>query len=63
MKAFLVDYDFRGLHKKLKLKIVDYGYVRGCSKRPMTQIGLFKILGVAQNKLVAGTSTRCSEVG
>jgi hypothetical protein len=59
-ESFFVIYDFRKLHKKSELKI-EYG--RGCSKRPMTQIGLFKILGVAQNKLVAGTSTRCSEVG
>jgi hypothetical protein len=46
MKAFLVAYDFRGLHKKLKLKIVDYGYVRGCSKRPATQIWSLEILGI-----------------
>jgi hypothetical protein len=32
MKASLVAYDFRGIHKKSKLKIVKYGYVRGCQK-------------------------------
>ena len=53
---FFVIYDFRKLHKKLELKIIEYGYVRGCPKKPMIQIGFFKILGVAQNKLVAGRS-------
>jgi hypothetical protein len=28
MKASLVAYDGRELHKKLKLKIIKYGYVR-----------------------------------
>jgi hypothetical protein len=32
MKASLVAYDFRELHNKSKLKIVKYGYVRGCPK-------------------------------
>jgi hypothetical protein len=32
MKASLVAYDFRELHKKKKLKIVKYGYVRGFPK-------------------------------
>jgi hypothetical protein len=32
MKAFLVAYDFRELQKKTELKIVNYGYVRGCPK-------------------------------
>jgi hypothetical protein len=32
MKAFLVDYDFRELHKKQEINIVKYGYVRGCPK-------------------------------
>jgi hypothetical protein len=32
MKASLVTYDFRELHKKSGLKIVKYGYVRGCPK-------------------------------
>jgi hypothetical protein len=32
MKAFLVAYDFRELHNKSKLKIIRYGYVRGCPK-------------------------------
>jgi hypothetical protein len=46
MKASLVAYDGRELHKKLELKIIKYGYVRGCPNRPMTQIGSLKILGV-----------------
>jgi hypothetical protein len=28
----LVAYDFRELHKKSKIEIVKYGYVRGCPK-------------------------------
>jgi hypothetical protein len=32
MKASLVAYDFRELHKKLELNIVKYGYVKGCPK-------------------------------
>jgi hypothetical protein len=32
MKASLVDYDFRKLHKLLELVIVKYRYVRGCLK-------------------------------
>jgi hypothetical protein len=32
MKASLVAYDFRELHKKSKIKIINYGYVRGCPK-------------------------------
>jgi hypothetical protein len=32
MKASLVAYDFRELHKKSKIKIVKYGYVGGCPK-------------------------------
>jgi hypothetical protein len=32
MKASLVAYDFRELHKNSELKIVKSGYVRGCSK-------------------------------
>jgi hypothetical protein len=38
MKASLVAYDYRKLHKKLKLKVVKYGYVTSCPKRPATQI-------------------------
>jgi hypothetical protein len=30
MKASLIAYDFRDLHKKLELKIVKYGNVRDC---------------------------------
>jgi hypothetical protein len=30
MKVSLVAYDFRELHKKLEIKIVKYGHVRGC---------------------------------
>jgi hypothetical protein len=32
MKAPLVAYDFRELHKKSELKLVKYDYVRGCPK-------------------------------
>jgi hypothetical protein len=32
MKTSLVAYDFRELNKKSNLKIVKYGYVRGCPK-------------------------------
>jgi hypothetical protein len=32
MKASLVAYNFRELHKKAELKIVKLGYVRGCPK-------------------------------
>jgi hypothetical protein len=32
MKASLVAYDFREIHKKSELKIVKFGYVRGCPK-------------------------------
>jgi hypothetical protein len=32
MKASLVAYDLRELNKKSKIKIVKYGYVRGCPK-------------------------------
>jgi hypothetical protein len=32
MKGSLVAYDFRKLPKKSELKIVKYGYVRGCPK-------------------------------
>jgi hypothetical protein len=46
MKASHVAYDGRELHKKLEIKIVKYGHVRGCPKRPTTQIGLLRILGV-----------------
>jgi hypothetical protein len=44
MKAFVVAYDWRQLHKMSKIKIVEYGYVRGCPKRPAIQIGLLKKL-------------------
>jgi hypothetical protein len=32
MKASLVAYDFGEIHKKSELKIVKFGYVRGCPK-------------------------------
>jgi hypothetical protein len=32
MKASLVAYDFREIHKKSELTIVKYGYGRGCPK-------------------------------
>jgi hypothetical protein len=46
MKASVIAYDCGELHKKLELKIVKYGHVRGCPKRPVTQIGSLEILGV-----------------
>jgi hypothetical protein len=46
MKASHVAYDGRELHKKSELKIVKYGHVRGCPRRPATQIGSLEILGV-----------------
>jgi hypothetical protein len=44
MKASLVAYDFRELHKNSELKIVKFGYVRGCPKQPTTQIWSLEIL-------------------
>jgi hypothetical protein len=41
-----VAYDFRELHKKSKLKIIKYGYVRGYPERSAIQIGLLEILEV-----------------
>jgi hypothetical protein len=32
MKASLIAYDFREFQKRSKIKIVKYGYVRGCPK-------------------------------
>jgi hypothetical protein len=32
MKAFIVAYDGRELHKKLELKIIKYGYVKAYPK-------------------------------
>jgi hypothetical protein len=32
MKTPLAAYDFRKLHKKSEIKILKYGYVRGCPK-------------------------------
>jgi hypothetical protein len=32
MKASLVAYEFRKLHKKSEPKEIKYGYVRGCPK-------------------------------
>jgi hypothetical protein len=32
MKASLIAYDFRELHKKPELKIIKSGYVKGCPK-------------------------------
>jgi hypothetical protein len=32
MKASFVAYDYRELYKKSELKIIKYGYVRGCPK-------------------------------
>jgi hypothetical protein len=46
MKASFVAYDYRELLKKSMLKIEKYGYVRGCPKRQVTQIGSLEILGL-----------------
>jgi hypothetical protein len=46
MKAFLVAYNYRELHKKLELKTMKRGYIKGCLNRSKTQIGSFEILGV-----------------
>jgi hypothetical protein len=46
MKASLVGYNGRELYKKLELKIVKYGYVRGYPKRPVFLIGSLKVLGL-----------------
>jgi hypothetical protein len=46
MKASLVAYDGRELHKKSEIKIVKYRYVRGCPKRLATQIGYLKLFKV-----------------
>jgi hypothetical protein len=45
MKASLVAYEYGELHKKSGLKLVKYGHVRGCPKRPATQVGSLEILG------------------
>jgi hypothetical protein len=45
MKAFLVAYDYREIHK-LELKIVKYENVRSFPKWEVTQIWSLKILGV-----------------
>jgi hypothetical protein len=50
MKASLVAYDFRELHKKSELKIVKYGYVKGFPKELAIQIWSLKILGVNKVK-------------
>jgi hypothetical protein len=46
MKASLVAYDYKKLHKKSTLKIEKYKYVKGYPRRPATQIGSLEILGV-----------------
>jgi hypothetical protein len=46
MKASLIAYNCGELHKKSKLKMVKYGYVRGYPKRLATQFGSLKILEV-----------------
>jgi hypothetical protein len=46
MKASLVAYDSRELKQKSNLKIVKYGYVKGCPRQPATQIWLFEFLGI-----------------
>jgi hypothetical protein len=49
MKASLVAYDFRELHKNLELKIIKHRYVKGCPNGPGIQIWLFEILGVKEH--------------
>jgi hypothetical protein len=46
MKASIVAYDCGELHKNSELKIIKYGYVKGCPNRLATQIGLLEILGI-----------------
>jgi hypothetical protein len=46
MKASHITYNGRESHKKLELKIVKFGHVKGYPKRPVTQTGLLRILGV-----------------
>jgi hypothetical protein len=48
MKASLVAYDCGEQHKKSELKIIKYGYIKGCPKRPEIQIGLLEILGISE---------------
>jgi hypothetical protein len=42
-KLSFVTYDFRELQKKSELKIIKYGYIKGCPKRLATSL---KILGI-----------------
>jgi hypothetical protein len=51
MKAFLVAYDVRELQKKLEIKIIKHGYVKGCPKWPAIQIWSLEILGINLSKL------------
>jgi hypothetical protein len=44
-ESFLVAYDGRELHQKLEIKLVKYGYVRSCPKKPAIHIGSLEILG------------------
>jgi hypothetical protein len=63
MKAFLVAYDFRGLQKISELKIVKFGYVRGCLKLPVTQIWSLEILGVnihSRHECMSAHTPSCS---
>jgi hypothetical protein len=46
MKASLVAYGYRNLHKILELKIIKYGYIKGCPKWPAIQMWSLEILGV-----------------
>jgi hypothetical protein len=48
MNESFVTYDFRELLKKSELKIIKYGYIKGCPKRPEIQIGLLEILGISE---------------
>jgi hypothetical protein len=46
MKASLIAYDGRELHKKAELKIVKYGYIRGCPKCQRSKSGRSKFKGL-----------------
>jgi hypothetical protein len=46
MKASLVAYDFRELHKESEFKIIECGYIKGCQKWLETQIWSLEILGI-----------------
>jgi hypothetical protein len=53
MKASLVAYNGRELHKKLEIKIIKFGYVRGCSKKLATNLGCSKFWGLIKVPFLA----------